>query len=186
MREASTRRLKMAALLIGGALLGTTPRLSTADGLLPCRDCQLRIGVGGTYHFWGRTGGAVIPATLSWDEDRYEVGVFRMAGRQTLGAASGIHTSRLLAEPYWGFSASRRWKLVGTSRWRLLFGIGGSYKTEADALNSTHWNFASQLALQVRAPASRSTLEVSVRHWSNGGIRLPNRGQDFVTLSYAF
>ncbi|HEX4647386.1 MAG TPA: acyloxyacyl hydrolase [Steroidobacteraceae bacterium] len=186
MREVSAWRLTMAAHLIGVLFLGAIPRLSAAEGLPGCQSCELRLGVGGTYHFWGRTGGAVIPATLTWDGDRYEVGVFRMAGRQTLGAASAMHTSRLLAEPYWGFSASRRWKLAGTSRWRLLFGFGGSYKTEADALNSTHWNFASQLAMQVRAPGSRSTLEVSVRHWSNGGLRVPNRGQDFVTLSYAF
>ena len=25
--------------------------------------------------------------------------------------------------------------------------------------------------------------ELTFRHWSNGGIRLPNHGQDFVTLT---
>jgi len=27
------------------------------------------------------------------------------------------------------------------------------------------------------------TGELTVRHWSNGGIRLPNHGQDFATLT---
>jgi len=40
--------------------------------------------------------------------------------------------------------------------------------------------------MRVRLSDSGSDLELSVRHWSNGGIRLPNRGQDFMTLSYAF
>lgn len=185
MREAHAKRLLAAASLLLGCLLGAMPRVSAAEGVLPCQDCELRLGVGSTYHFWSRTGGAVIPVTLSWDGERYELGVFRMAKRQTLSEVDA-RTSRLLAEPYWAFSASRRWKLAGTSRWRVLFGFGASYKTEADALNSTHWNFASQLALQVRLPGGGPGLEVSVRHWSNGGIRLPNRGQDFVTLSYSF
>ena len=185
MREAPVRRLIIAGCLIVGCLLGAMPRVGAADGWAPCHGCELRLGVGGTYHFWGRTGGAVIPATLSWDADRYELGLFRMATRQTLGEANP-RTSRVLAEPYWAVSASRRWKLTGTSRWRVFFGFGASYKSEADPLNSTRWNFASQLALRVRLAGNGSDLELSVRHWSNGGIRLPNRGQDFMTLSFAF
>jgi Lipid A 3-O-deacylase (PagL) len=185
MREAPARWLTLAGVLIVGALLGGLSRTAAAESLLPCDGCELRLGVGGTYHFWGRTGGTVIPATLIFDHERYELGVFRMASRQTLGG-SDPHVARLLAEPYWGVSASRRWRLVSRSRWRLFFGFGASYKTEADPLNSTHWNFASQLAVRVRLSDRGSDLELSVRHWSNGGIRLPNRGQDFATLSYAF
>jgi hypothetical protein len=185
MREAPARWLSLAGVLIIGGLLGAMSRAGAAESLLPCDACELRLGVGGTYHYWGRTGGTVIPATLIFDHERYELGVFRMASRQTLGE-SDPHASRLLAEPYWGVSASRRWRLVSRFRWRLLFGFGASYKTEADPLNSTHWNFASQLAMRVRLLDGGSDLELSVRHWSNGGIRLPNRGQDFVTVSYAF
>lgn len=185
MREARARRLSIAACLIVGSVLAATPRVGAAAGMLPCDGCELRLGVGGTYHFWGGTGGTVISSALSFDHDRYELGLFRMASRQTLNE-SNPHASRLLAEPYWGVSASRRWKLAGNFRWRLLFGFGASYKSEADPLNSTRWNFASQLAMRVRLADNGSDLELSVRHWSNGGIRLPNRGQDFVTLSYAF
>lgn len=186
MREAPARRLWLAGCLMIGGLLGAASQAAAAQSLLPCDGCELRLGVGGTYHFWGRTGGTVAAGTLIFDHERYELGVFRMASRQTAGE-SDTHVSRLLAEPYWGFSASRRWKLIGKSRWRLLFGFGASYKSESDPLNSTRWNFASQLAMKVRlSDSGGSDLEVSVRHWSNGGIRLPNRGQDFVTLSYAF
>jgi hypothetical protein len=185
MREAPAKRVWLAGCLIIGALLGAVSRAGAAESLLPCQDCELRLGVGATYHFWGRTGGTVIPLTLSFDQNRYELGLFRMATRQTVGA-SDPHVSRLLAEPYWGVSASRRWRLVSRSRWGLLFGFGVSYKSESDPLNSTRWNFASQLAMRVRLSDSGSDLELSIRHWSNGGIRLPNRGQDFATLSYAF
>lgn len=185
MREAPGGWLSIGGWIAVGLLLGALPGESAAQGLAPCEGCELRLGVGNTFHFWSRTGGTVIPVTLSWDAERYEVGVFRLAKRQTLSEWQG-RWSELLAEPYWAFSASRRWQLAGTPRWRVLFGLGGAYKTEMDALNSTHWNFAEQLAVQMRIPGYGSGLELSVRHWSNGGIRLPNRGQDFMTLSYSF
>ena len=159
------------------------PALARAD--FPCSGCELHLGLGGTYHFWGATGGTVVPLTLTWDEDRYEVGVFRLATAQTMDER-GRHAPHLLAEPYWGLSASRRWRLAAGPGWRVDFGFGASYKTEADPLNATRLNFASQLALRVRMPGYASDLEFSVRHWSNGGIRLPNRGQDFFTASFQF
>src|ERR1700756_5820072 len=115
MREAPAKRLWLAGCLIIGGSLGAVSRVGAAESLLPCHDCELRLGVGGTYHFWGRTGGTVIPLTLSFDQDRYELGLFRMASRQTVGE-SDPHSSPLLAEPYWGVSASRRSKLGTRSR----------------------------------------------------------------------
>ena len=97
-----------------------------ADRLSFCADCQVQLGVGGTYHFWGRTGGVVIPLTVLWDRDRWEGGAFRMAGSQqfydsTFGARVRV------ADPYWSFSASRRWEFFRRPHWRLLIGFGGSY-----------------------------------------------------------
>jgi hypothetical protein len=81
-------------------------------------------------------------------------------------------------KPYWGFSLSRRWRLFGR-------GSVVNYKTETDELNSTHWNFAEQLA--VRWHISHTVgMELAIRHWSNAGIKLPNRGQDFATLTLIF
>lgn len=172
-------------LLWAGWLLAWLPALSAAQGVPACEDCQLHVGLGSTYHFWGATGGTVVPATLTWGRGRYELGLFRMATEQVM-SERGWRGSRLMAEPYWGVSASRRWKIAGHNAGRVYFGFGGSYKSEADPLNATRWNFASQLVMRVQLPRSHSDVEFSLRHWSNAGIRLPNRGQDFFTVSYAF
>jgi hypothetical protein len=97
----------------------------------------------------------------------------------------GTFPAYRFANPYWGFSASRRWRLFGSPSVGVYFGLGGSYKTEVDELNSTRWNFAEQLAVRWRV-SHTVALELAIRHWSNAGIRLPNRGQDFATLTLVF
>ncbi len=159
---------------------------ANADSLpFPCTGCALHVGMGATYHFWSSTGGTVIPITVTTAGDRYEFGVFRMANEQSFYDGRE-HLQRVTAKPYWGASASRRWTLIRRSPWNLYFGFGLSYKTESDQLSVTHWNFASQLGARVRLHDGGPELEVTVRHWSNAGIRLPNRGQDFFTVSYSF
>jgi hypothetical protein len=37
--------------------------------------------------------------------------------------------------------------------------------------------------LRFRLPGNRAIADLTVRHWSNAGIRLPNHGQDFATLT---
>jgi hypothetical protein len=157
------------------------PQPASAEPL--CSSCEVRMGLGGTYHFWGSTDGIVVPLTVSWDEDRYEVGVFRMASRQTLGK-SGPAAQQLMAEPYWAVSASRRWVLLDRGPVRAFFGFGLAYRSESDALSATRWDFASQLGVHVRLPRNGSAVEFALRHWSNAGIRLPNHGQDFATLTF--
>ncbi len=160
---------------------------SEPSGSMPslCTGCELTIGVGGTYHFWGRTRGVVLPVTFVWGGNRYELGVFRMASTQWAESANRppVH---IVAHPYWASSLSRRWQLYGSAPVRVFLGLGFSYKTETDELNSTHWNFAEQLGVRVRLPGASGTLELSLRHWSNAGIKLPNRGQDFATVMYVF
>jgi hypothetical protein len=153
-----------------------------ADGASFCADCQVQLGIGGTYHFWAKTGSLVIPLTLLFDQGRYEIGAFRMASNQgfydsTFGAQ--VH----VANPYWGFSASRRWQFFKHPRWRAFLGFGGSYKTEEDTLSASRWNFAEQLGLRVM-PTPATAIELSMRHWSNAGLKLPNHGQDFATLTF--
>jgi hypothetical protein len=148
-----------------------------------CRDCQLQLGIGGTYHLGGSTGGVVLPVTLTWDQGRYELGWFRMTTGQFL--FDSRHQSEIeAAKPYWAVSASRRWQLKRWRYGRVFFGFGASYKDASDGLNATHWNFAEQLGLQI-TPRRTTSVELVVRHWSNAGLRLPNRGQDFVTLTYS-
>jgi hypothetical protein len=96
----------------------------------------------------------VLPLTVSWSENRYEVGVFHMASRQML-AETGTSSQRLLANPYWGVSASRRWLLLDRGPVRAFFGFGLAYRTESDALSATRWDFASQFGVHVRLRVAR-------------------------------
>ena len=185
-RRSFMRRALPVLALVLALTIGIASSPSHAAVAQICSDCELFLGIGNTYHFWGETGGLVIPATLTFDHDRYELGLFRMTSRQTLYEPIWGKT-RVLAEPYWGISASRRWRLVTRPTWSLFFGFGASYKTEEDLLNATHWNFAEQLAVRLHHPSGRGPdMEFAIRHWSNAGIRCPNRGQDFFTVSVAF
>jgi hypothetical protein len=69
-----------------------------------CETCEVFAGSGSTYHYWGDTGGVVVPVTVTWGNGRYELGYFRMSTEQVL-------RSRVMAHPYIGLSVSRRWQL---------------------------------------------------------------------------
>jgi hypothetical protein len=164
-------------LLVGACY---APQFASAQSL--CESCEVQIGIGDTYHFWGTTGGVVLPVTLNWSEGRYELGLFRMSTRQIL-YDTHYRYGRLVAEPYWGLSLSRRWRLFDRGPVRGFFGFGIAAKTESDQLSVTRLDFASQLGVRFPLPGNRAIGELTFRHWSNGGIRLPNHGQDFVTLT---
>jgi len=66
----------------------------------------------------------------------------------------------------------------------MYFGFGLSGKSESDNLSVTRWDFASQLGVRFPWPGNRVITELTVRHWSNAGVRLPNHGQDFATLTF--
>jgi len=149
-----------------------------------CRGCEFNLGVGGTYHSFGATGGVVIPMTVSWDGGRWEFGVFHF-GEQT-SDDNAENVERLVARPYWGASMSRRFQFFERGPLRAIFGFGVSYRTEQDILSATHWNFSSQLGLRFHSPNFPAIFELSARHWSNGGVRTPNRGQDFTILTVRF
>ena len=178
-------RLCAKALIHGlaGALLFTgacAPRCASAASL--CESCELQIGIGDTYHFWGTTGGVVLPVTLNWSDSRYEFGLFRLSTRQILYDAHSPN-GRLMADPYWGLSLSRRWRIFTRGPVKGFVGFGISAKTESDQLSVTRLDFASQLGVRVPFPGNRVVGELTFRHWSNAGIRLPNHGQDFVTMT---
>jgi Lipid A 3-O-deacylase (PagL) len=156
------------------------PRSAFADP--GCESCELAVGVGGTYHYWGTTGSLVLPVTVTWSEGRYEFGVFRFTDTQLL-PLPGTHRARQMANPYWGASLSRRWQIFERGPVRGFFGFGLAGRTESDELSVTRWDFASQLGLRFRLPGNHVITEVTMRHWSNGGIKLPNHGQDFATVT---
>jgi Lipid A 3-O-deacylase (PagL) len=159
---------------------GYAPRSADAQSL--CESCEVQIGLGGTYHYWGTTGSLVLPVTVTWSEDRYEFGVFRFTTQQLL-PLPGTHEERRMADPYWGASLSRRWQLFEQGPVKGFVGFGLAAKTESDTLSVTRLDFASQLGLRFRLPGNRVIGEVTMRHWSNGGLRLPNHGQDFATVT---
>jgi Lipid A 3-O-deacylase (PagL) len=165
------------ALFLGASCV---PRFVTAQSL--CESCELQVGIGDTYHFWGTTGGVVLPVTLDWSDGRYEFGLFRISTRQIL-YDTHYRYGRLMAEPYWGLSLSRRWRLFDRGPVRGFFGFGIAAKTESDQLSVTRLDFASQLGVRFPLPGGHTIGELTFRHWSNAGIRLPNHGQDFVTLT---
>jgi hypothetical protein len=162
---------------------GYAPQRVSAQPL--CDSCEVQIGIGGTYHFWGTTGGVVLPVTLTWSDSRYEFGLFRVTTQQVLYDDVHRH-GRVMADPYWGMSLSRRWRLFQRGPVRGFFGFGLAAKTESDQLSVTRLDFASQLGLRFRLPGNGVSGELTMRHWSNGGIRLPNHGQDFATLMVRF
>ena len=167
----------LAAFLI---VVSSAPRFASAESI--CDTCEVQLGLGGTYHFWGRTGGVVLPLTVNWGAGRYEAGLFRISSQQTLYDVR-YPNGRVMARPYWGLSLSRRWRLIERGPIRVFAGFGLAAKTESDQLSVTRLDFASQLGLRYRLPGDRIVAELAVRHWSNGGIRLPNHGQDFATLT---
>jgi len=87
------------------------------------------------------------------------------------------------ATPYWGFSFSRRLELFRHPAWRVILGLGASYKTQQNTLSASRWNISEQFGLRF-TPKPGYAIELIGRHWSNGGLKLPNHGQDFATLMF--
>jgi hypothetical protein len=175
-------RLSLVRLAVALAALAT-PAAHAADVSSFCATCEFQFGLGATYHYWGTTHSLVIPMAVNFDEDRYEFGAFRFTGQQRF-YDSTFNYHVLFAEPYWGFSLSRRLELFPHPHWRLLVGVGASYKTREDTLSSSLWNFAEQVGVRL-TPAPSLAIELVGRHWSNAGLKLPNHGQDFATLTFS-
>jgi hypothetical protein len=183
-----SRDLLLSLIVLVSACLG--PRLARADDAPPyswtpwnpCPGCDLLVGVGTTFNFWNWTDGLVLPVTLEIDDGRWEVGAFRIATAQYLKEEPQFPASLRSSNPEWGFDAMRRWQLLHRSWGKLYFGFGGNYKTENDWLDS-RWNFAYMIGARFEVGGG-SILELSVRHWSNAWFRSPNRGENFVMLSF--
>ena len=146
-----------------------------------CPDCDLVLGAGTTF-FWHWTDGIVVPAVLEIDDGRYELGAFRLATDQYLKESGRPPIS---AHPYWGFSAMRRWQILHRSKVKLYLGLGVAYRTETDLLVATKFNFSLLFAIRDTV-SKRVFLELSLRHWSNAWMKMPDRGEDIVMLGVGF
>ena len=177
--SSATRRIVWLGIVLATVGAGAA-RSSEAQSI--CESCELQAGLGATYHFWGPTGGVVLPVTVNWSDNRYELGLFRVASTQLLEDHT-YREARVMADPYWGMSLSRRWRFIERGPVSGFVGLGLAAKTESDQLSATRLDFAEQVGVRFRLPGDRVVGELTVRHWSNAGIRLPNHGQDFATLT---
>jgi Lipid A 3-O-deacylase (PagL) len=182
-RTVPFKELALALALLVASALAAAP-LRAAEELPFCDDCNVLAGIGATYRYFQSSRGIVIPVTVVLDQDRYELGGFRFSSTQTF-VSTHEHVA-LTVPPYWAASFTRRWRLL-REPWGLVYlGLGASFKSQSDALNSTHWNFAPQLGVRFNVGSHGQIVELTLRHWSNASIRFPNRGQDFATLSFGF
>jgi hypothetical protein len=147
-----------------------------------CSTCELQLGIGATYHFWAYTHSLVVPAAFNFDDDRWELAVFRFPSDQQYFSTT-FNARIIWAEPYWGASLTRRLELIRREHWRVFVGLGGSYKSRENRQIASLWNFSEQLGVRI-TPAPGYSIELVGRHWSNGGLKLPNHGQDFATLMF--
>jgi len=186
-QRAARRRMFIArALICVTTLAACAPATSSAEGLLAsCEHCDLLIGAGTTFSNLAWTDGLVLAGTLELDDSRWELGVFRFATAQSI-PISGVPSNYRAANPYWGFTAMRRLRVLDRRLVKLYLGFGANYRTELDYLESTNWNFAYLLAARFDLGKNGSVVELGVRHWSDAWIRPGNRGQNLLTLSFAF
>lgn len=91
----------------------------------------------------------------------------------------------------WALVPALRWRPdQGRSAWFVEGGIGlsvmdGHYATRHKAF-STRFNFTDHVGVGVSFGAQRQhELMLLARHVSNGGIRKPNPGENFVQLRYS-
>ena len=161
------------------------PRAASAAGGVPCEGCDVLIGVGTTFNTFAWSHGLVLPVTFELQDSRWELGAFRFATAQRAPVRALPETPRA-ANPYWGFTAMRRWQVLHRHWGKLYVGFGANYRNETDYLEATRWNFAYVVAVRFNLHAHDRALELAVRHWSDAWIKPPNRGQNFLTLSVVF
>jgi hypothetical protein len=162
-----------------------TAQPASAESLLESCACDLLIGVGATFRTFAWTDGLVLPVTFELQDSRWELGAFRFATAQRPPAYALPETTRA-ANPYWGFTAMRRWQVLHRHWGKLYVGFGANYRNELDYLESTHWNFAYLIAVRFGLTPRVGALELGVRHWSDAWIKPPNRGENLLTLSLVF
>lgn len=182
-------RLRLALPLLALACWTSARAADSGEDLTPwnpCPGCNLLLGVGATYKFWSTTGSDVVPIELELDDSRWEIAAFRMTSGQRLDEPFLYPNTTYSARPYWGFSAMRRWRILRRPWGKLYLGFGANYRTEEDQLVAMRWNFAYLISYRVSLGGSPAFAEVSIRHWSDAWLRLPDRGQNFLTVTFGF
>jgi len=174
---------------------------------------EVHVGAGvGLQLRWPHVAGKLIPASVTWKDDRYELfgGYFQDA--QVNGYRLDGYPAHIGWAPQHRIVAlSRRFNLVDRERLRVFVGIGVAYKdttlchsidaandrtitldyTEpvyhgCDKLNGSHLNYLPQLGVRYYNASRSQGIELAFKHLSNAGLASPNVGENFLALELIF
>lgn len=166
-------------------LLALAPAAASAAG--PAPDAVfLQAGIAEHAH--------AVSGGLSWDFGEHAIlsVPFTVLGEVSLGRWRSRPDGGAPADGFtdFGLTPVLRYR-IGQSGLFVEAGIGVHYigprYENGDKRFSTHWNFGDHLAVGGRfGEGNRHELALRLQHFSNGGVRKPNPGEDFLQLRYAY
>jgi hypothetical protein len=218
-RRAARLTLAFTVLAVTGAAraddapAGAAERLPESPGWLERTFGEVHVGAGvGLQLRWPHVAGKLVPASVTWKDDRYELfgGYFQDA--QVNGYRLGGYPAHIgWAPQHRIFALSRRFNVVETSRWRAFLAIGVAYKDTrlchsidaandrtvtldyfepvyhgCDKLNGSHLNYLPQFGVRYYNANRSQGIELAFKHVSNAGLASPNVGENFLALELIF
>ncbi|MCZ2406763.1 MAG: hypothetical protein BGO74_13370 [Burkholderiales bacterium 68-12] len=131
----------------------------------------------------------ILGATLPWQGWSKALGSGALRGHWDLylGQWSARLPAQRLHSNVLGVGAALQWRAQeGSAPWFVEAGTGLNYAQPRFMDMSTRLNFASHLALGFEHGAQREhEWQLRLQHSSNGGVKKPNPGQNFLQLRYA-
>lgn len=206
------------AYLLGLLLLACVPAradepvaTAPADARSFWRDLHPGLGVGATFRS-GKVTGKLVPASVTWHDDRYEFTVAYFRDQTISGIRyQGYPAHEGLAPPLWAFTLSRRFHFYDRPQFKAFLGLGAAYLDThpcsnsaeqndhtpvldyyepvyhgCDKLNGSRLNYALSLGIRLYNRDRSQGLDFTYRHLSNAGMTSGNRGEDFITGELVF
>ncbi|MBS0373490.1 MAG: acyloxyacyl hydrolase [Proteobacteria bacterium] len=219
LRHALTALAAGAWLALGAAAVAdeapTVPgtRTSEPPGWFARTLGEVHVGAGvGLQVRWPHVAGKLIPASVTWKEDRYEFFAGYFQDSQVGGYRIGGEPAHVAWAPqHRVFALSRRFNVVETAHWRAFVGIGVAYKDTrlchsidaandrtvtldyyepvyhgCDKLNGSHLNYVPQAGVRYYNQQRSQGIELAFKHLSNAGLSSPNVGENFLALELIF
>jgi hypothetical protein len=174
-------------------------------------DVHPAAGVGITFRSKQITG-KLVPASVTWKDDRYEFFLAYFRDQETPGLTYQGYPAHVgLAPPLWAASLSRRFNFIDRPQLKAFAGVGVAYldtdpcDTAAEAndltpvldanervyhgcnkLDGSRLNYALQLGVRLYSRDHSQGVELVYRHISDAGMTNGNRGEDFLTAALVF
>ncbi len=182
------RTCRMATMILGAAFLNALSCVDAKAAFVPT-SAFTQIATAGKTH--GFTAG------FTWDWGRqWTLGGGRVSGYSEASVSEWSYVAADARRTAWlaqvGLTPVFRYRPAGgTSPWFFEAGVGLSITTslyETDRKRfSTAFNFGDHLAVGCNIGQHREhELSMRLQHFSNGGIKHPNPGEDFIQLRYAY